>query len=188
MKKTFIFFLGLLIAAGTFSGCNKDSDEKVNQLRVGETTVAIDTLGLYYNGTTTNGHLYLVDICSPTIIVDENGYFMNQGSFIEFALVTSSEDGIATGEYEFEDTNNYSTSEFSFNSSSCYDLDWVKSGSNTYTYLASGTLSIKRNLSNYEFSFDGKDSEGKTVTAYFKGVGTFYDFTKKKSTVTSGKF
>lgn len=188
MKKTFIFFLGLLIAAGTFSGCNKDSDEKVNQLRIGETTVAIDTLGLYYNGPVENGYLFYVDICSPTIIIDESGYFMNQGSFIEFALVTSSEDGIATGEYEFEDADDYSTAAFSFNAHSCYDLNWVKGESNTYTYLTSGTLSIKRNLSNYEFSFDGKDSEGKTVTAYFKGVGTFYDFATKKSTSTSGKF
>jgi hypothetical protein len=188
MKKTLPFFIAMLIAISSFTGCNKDSDEKGNYLSVGGTRVVLDTMGLYYNGSYTYGYLYYVDIVSPGIVLDDEGYFSNSGSFIEFVVVSSSDTGLDSGEYEFVEADDYETDLLEFNYNSCQCLNWVSGGSNTYIYLTSGALSITRDGSNYEISFSGKDENNKTVKAYYKGKGLFYDFSKKKSTATSGRF
>lgn len=180
MKKILLISIGILVAAISFVGCKKDSDDKANQFQVADDAYAVDSLEMEKIGTITNGYRIWVDLISPDVTVDEEGYWGNHGNIIRFELVSSDMTGIPTGEYVFDETGNEPA--FSFPSAN-YSINWINgSPGSVWTTLASGTVSVSRNGNNYEISYLGTDENGKKVTAYYKGVGKLYTFDKKKST------
>lgn len=172
--------MGILVAAISFVGCKKDSDDRANQFQVADNEYAVDSLELEYQGTITNGYDFWLDLISPEVTVDENGYWGNHGNVISFELVSSDMTGIPSGNYVFNNTANGPA--FSF-STGHYSVNWIYNNpGSVWIDLASGTISVSRNGNKYEISFTGTDEDGKKVTAYYKGVGTVYNFTTEKST------
>ena len=186
MKRSFTLFSVLVLFAGlTLTGCKKDSDEPTNLLTVGKTKVEIKNLALYRNDQVATGYSYYFELLEDGISFDKTGYFEGGGSYLELRVVSSSNDGIASGDYVYDISGTFPVLTI-YLAQHC--LNWVESGSsNTYVSITSGTLSVTRNNSNYEISFSGTDSEGKKVTAYYKGSSIFYDWMGTKSSSAPGK-
>jgi hypothetical protein len=185
MKRSFTLFSVLVLFAGlTLTGCKKECDEATNLLTVGKTTVELKNFAFYRNSQTTNGYEYYVELLEDGISFDQNGYFVGSGSYLEMKVISSSGDGIASGEYVFDNSGSFPVLTF-FAAKHC--LGWNESTSNTSILINSGTLEVTRDNSNYEISFSGTDSEGKKVTAYYKGSSIFFDWSSTKSSSAPGK-
>jgi len=184
MKKIVIPFVTLFILVSTFTSCKKDSDKANNYLKIDKSAYKLDTLGLYYNGADNNGELYYVDLITPEMIMGNNGYFNGPGNYLELVLITTSSDGVASGEYAFSNKSDDEAPSMSLTNNTLYYRS-ANTGMK-YIYINSGTLTVKRVNSDYVFSFKGTDTEGNTVSAYYEGEGLFYDFSLEKSTAHSG--
>ena len=174
MKKTFTFIPVLAFLAGlTLTGCSKESDDPTNLFTVGKTKAELKTFAFYITSHNSNGFEYYFDLASEGISYNPSGYFLGSGSYLEFNVVSSSSDGIASGDYVFDDSGTFPA--FSYYSGS-HCLDWAESSAYTLVSITSGTLSVTRNGSYYEISFKGVDSDGEKVTAYYKGSSIFYNW------------
>jgi hypothetical protein len=174
MKKIYVFIPLLALLAGlTLTGCSKESDDPTNQLTVGKSKVEIKNFALYLTGQNANGYSYYFELVSDGISFQKGGGFLGAGSYLEFSVISSEIDGIASGDYVYDEAGTYPALTYSL---ARHCLDWKEAGSNLYTNITSGTLSVTRDNSNYQISFSGVDADGKKVTAYYKGNSIFYDW------------
>jgi len=178
MKRIYVFIPILALLAGlTLTGCSKESDDPTNQLSAGKTKSEIKNLALYLSSQYTNGYEYYFELVSDGISFGKDGTFQGAGSYVEFMVVSSVNDGVASGDYVFDEAG---TAPVFTYSGARHCMDWTKAGPNLRTNITSGTLSVTRDNSNYQISFSGLDSDGKKVTAYYNGSSLFYDWLNTK--------
>lgn len=161
-----MFVLGTLL-----SSCEKDSDDPANEFVVVDSSVVVKTLELEFFGSTVGGYEFWIDLLSPTVTV-ENGLWKNEGSILSFNVVSTSNTGIKSGEYEFITGKSNCTL---LTAHHC--INWVEDGEAEWVDITSGLLKvIRRGDNGYEISFKGVDELGNNVTAYYKGYSIFADF------------
>jgi hypothetical protein len=171
--KTLMKILSLVFAFSIlFTGCKKnDSDDDTGYLQLSDnTSYPMSQVASYYFGTSAlwSDYCFQIYLLSEGVVVDENGNWIGSGDYIEFELSTSTSSGIASGTYTYQLFSSLSEGHYDQYSKWMTGLNY---GTNATSGLASGDLIIKnKGNDNYEITFDGTDSDGHTVKAYYKGT------------------
>jgi hypothetical protein len=188
MKKiTLFYFLSFAVVLMFISACSEDDDETVqpkNFVKIGGTTYELGS-GFYENyGESLSGDyegfnidLYLF---SNGIKINSNGsdYEMSgEGQILYFELFSEKGEYIPSGNYFFSASETIGTFDIGI-----YALNWEPEEENTVFYdIASGTVDITRNGSEYAVNLDLVDSDGTNISGEYEGTLNYIDSSTKKS-------
>jgi len=172
MKKIlFILTLGFLV------GCSNDDDNnagnsqnnfiKIDNVEYELEAGLIEDYGLYQAG------LYNFDVVLiSSDVTNVGGELVPNDQFISgivFELYTASENDLSIGTYNLVDSDNISDQTFEY-AEVVENLDVTsENDEGAFSVLVSGTLEVLSNAPVYEFEFSGTDSNGKSISGYYKG-------------------
>jgi hypothetical protein len=165
MKKINFALLSFLFITLMIAGCKKDDDENVSYLQVNKDMYTLTHGNIEYFGKYIDVYYYAFDLLSPGMTMDEHGDWHNSGEGIWIKLISSENDGIATGIYEVSSV----AAPFSI-TNIVYCPAFSDKITNDITPLTSGTVSVERNGKNYKIMLLGKDEDGKGIKAEFSGT------------------
>ncbi len=120
----------------------------------------------------TIGHsINLLLMSSGFTIHESNGMvdsISGKGTAIVFEVYSNSSDKIDDGQYVFDSLSFAQPGTFDY-ADAVFDYD-ILTEEGTEVEMNAGTLTVKKSGNDYEFTFDCKAYDGKTVTGYYKGV------------------
>ncbi|MGE0078357.1 MAG: hypothetical protein AB7S48_10900 [Bacteroidales bacterium] len=122
---------------------------------------------IVYNGENNDG-AYKLDLylASSSINFDS---FTGTGNFIYFEIISNSRSGIASGNYNYD----YSEEVFTFDYATAYiDYD-IESENGTEIDVENGTVTIVRNGSYYNITIDCENADGEKITGEYTGTIQF---------------
>jgi hypothetical protein len=175
MKHLLKTCLASFILCALIIGCDEDDDRSSNKnsLKVGGSEHALsggilsrldqyqDNDGSYYGF-----RLYLFSkSITPDVYSKWEIGFDGTGQILEMDIAVLSE-SLENGQYSFDSTFPYQRPSFRGE----YSLD-----NETQTIFSSGTLTVSKNGDEYEFTLNGTDKNGDTVTGYYKGNLSYYE-------------
>lgn len=136
--------------------------------------------GYYGQWVGTNYNYDLILYSSGLNWVEEIEYFTGIGHVIYFEMFSSSQTNIESGVYTYDPLESYDPNTFDsgflmFNFNP--DLETVEVDAD----IVGGTVTVVTSGSNYEITVDCTDSFNKTITAYFQGTLSVYDWSSWKS-------
>lgn len=171
MKKLLFVFIAVTLLVS----CKKDEDNgPVNNIKYNNVTYELGK-GYLENYGIINDDLYSFDLwlVSDEILVTESN-ISGVGNIIYVGFISSSATDLAAGTYTFSASQ---SSAFSFYFG-FVGLDYdVANQNGTQLSLVGGTIVVAKSGAEYEITLNGVLVSGKSVTAYYKGTLTVYDFT-----------
>lgn len=185
MKKlNFRILLSLFVISTLFVGCSDDEDTPKNYFSYNGVTTNI-TAGLLENFGVTDQPTYNFDITLyKGLSYNQTSGLMGTGDLIYFELFSSSATELVPGTYTYDalETTNANT----------FDAGLIAMGfevanetADEIIYIASGTITVKKDGSTYTIDIDCTSSDGKKISGYYKGSLAYGDYTdgRKKSSL-----
>lgn len=187
MKNVLKLIFGIFILSSLFISCSDDDDDdnavKANQLKVEDQSYDLGSGMLINLGADEDdsmqykGYLQVLALVSDDIdLINETG----SGPLLLLQVFSSTASSLDTGDYTFDNTPPFELKTFAgggytlnFDTQEDDDLDDLEDA----IEIVSGTISVKKNGNSYEISAKCKDTNGKTVTAYYQGSLIYVDFT-----------
>lgn len=169
--------LFVLIALALLISCNKDKDTgPTNSVAFEGESYALDKGYLENHGLVPDANaLYSFDLwlVSNGIVVTEAD-ISGVGNMVYIALFSGSKDELTPGTYTFTNTQ---ASPFTFYFT-LIGLDYDVANKIGLNFaLVGGTVIVANDGTNYEITLNGVLVNGKSVTAYYKGPLTLFDYT-----------
>ena len=123
------------------------------------------------------GHTQVLFLYSPGITVHETAGKIDsasgKGHLIAFEIFSAVPESLGDGEYTFDFNNTYKEKTFD-QGFALLNADYL-TGDGTKYEIIGGKLTVKKDKDNYVISFDCIESEGKTLTGFYKGPLAYYD-------------
>jgi len=189
MKSLLRALIGFLILNLLILGCKKDKDDGDGSgfFKIGDNEYIIAGGELEYYGTDDwyEGYGFDLFLLTSGIKVDEEDNWTGTGAVIYFEMFTSSNTGLANGNYILDGISDPSP-EFTFDYAD-YCLNWVEGGPNTWIELVDGQVDITRTASTYEITITGEDELANEVTGYYKGKLDLFDYSVKSAGAKRGR-
>lgn len=173
MKRLSGIFMTALLLAVTVSGCKKDKEEpEGNYLLVEGKSYPIETnLNFCYPPGELETAIEL-NFVGPDIDLtpDELGNPSWAGTDVTmcFGLFSSTSATVDSGTYPYFNENKV----FTFNYGD-YCLNYDREITNTFFLITEGTITVKVDGEIYDFTFEGKDEQGKSVKMHYNGEFTY---------------
>jgi hypothetical protein len=191
MKNLFKPVIGVLLLFVLNLSCDNanDPEEKKNQFTVDGVEYeliagAIINWGLCIreHDCTLGYEGYEMDIIlayDPKQVSEENywGDFTGPGEIIDLVIFTKRAQTIPDGEYKFKEYKEESSLTYFDFGGGNYVIDWSKTelSDKHMEEINSGKVNISQKDGEYEISFNCKDTNGKAITGYYKGVLNYYE-------------
>lgn len=191
MKKSILNFGILVIAICVIlAACKKDEAVKKNSFKYNQKEAEISTvLGMQYGESPVSG-IFGIELefyeKSLTIHYADNypDSISGSGDVLIVTFLTSSENTIPTGVYNFMSTNE-PLKNFSImgdgESFVVVNLDTSKENDLTTLEISGGKVTVSKSADEYEFTFDLKTTVNSNITGYYKGKPAIYKLKKKKT-------
>ncbi|MCX6328409.1 MAG: hypothetical protein NTZ85_02685 [Bacteroidia bacterium] len=185
MKNLMRIFTGILVLSLILVSCKKDKDKEdtVKNYFIVDGTKYEVSFGTLENYGTDPGYYegYNLDLYLITsgIDVDVDGDWTGTGKALYFEMYSTNAAYLTSGEYTYDLVSDIPPT-FTFDFSD-YCLNWT-TGSNTWVYLVSGTVTVAKSGSTYTIDLTGGiNQNAKTVTAHFSGPLQYIDSSKKSA-------
>lgn len=185
MKGISNYFVFFVVSLFLFTSCTEDDDttQPANYVKIAGTTYELGS-GFYENyGESASGDYegYNIDLYlfSKSISMNSTGndYEMSgEGQILYFEMFADKGEYIPSDSYFFSASETIGTFDIGI-----YALDWEPEEENTVFYdIASGTVDISRDGSEYSINLDLTDSDGTNVTGVYNGSLEYVDSSNKK--------
>jgi len=179
-----LFYFALTIALAVVS-CKKDDNDKPknNAITYKGKEYPLDNGYVEYYGRVASTGSYNLDltVLSSGLVVHEVDGEIDSlsgvGNVIYFEVFGTDPDHLAAGTYKFDPDQTLKAFTFD-NGAVGLNLDVVSFTGDDYFFVIDGTLKLKTSatVNEYEVSLNCKNSNGFSVTAYFKGTFLYYNY------------
>jgi len=178
MKKLVVTMIGMLTMILLIVNCKKDVIAPAGSITYNNTVYDLNSGFLEYYGTIqgTGKNIDLTLISSglvPVITNNQVDSIKGTGNGINFEIFTTNSTSLDVGDYTFDanktgtpGTFDYANTILNFNTTTEQGIDLDMNG---------GKVSIIKNGSEYELTFNCTGVDGKSVTGYYKGSLHYYD-------------
>jgi len=170
MKKIGFLTFTLLGAIAIFSlqSCNNDDEDPANYFTHGENTYSLKSGLIDIDNSPTAEGVYEHDIIlfSPEIQIILDSGIIGNGDGLVICFECSSAEKIEAGTYNF---NEKDESPFLINCGAVLlNLNFMDEDADEFGF-DSGSVTVKENNGDYEFTWNFEDEDGKKVTGNYKG-------------------
>jgi hypothetical protein len=189
--KTTLFKTAMLAIALIISlvSCKKDEKIKTNSFNYHQKTSEIGTVLAFQDGESEIADVYGIGLLffEKTLTVHyKNGEpdsLSGKGDVLVLYFLTDDKNVINSGVYNLN-SSTASSKEFTIDtdeSGILIDVDSFETGPAGMLDLSSGKVTLVKNGSEYEITLNMNSNVNSTITGYYKGIPTQYDYLKKKS-------
>lgn len=192
MKKTILTITTITLFTFLIAGCKKDKDASPdNYLMVGTKKYELaegflENYGNYSSETGYNLDLTLISSGADLVIIDGMVESLTgTGNGVYFEVYTSMGDKLDIGDYMYDPESTEAAMTFDLGVG--YINVNFSTMSGTPHFVDGGTLSVLKNGSEYEISFDCVDGDGVKISGYFKSSLAYFNYADLQKSTTPSK-